>query len=106
MPHVTMMASGSPNTNRALLRAKATCGGYKAVHALRHPFFKHPHRLRTRIQDLSSSVNPPHLPDIINMKTFAIASIIALASVASAQLDNIPSCAVRHVLTTVLSINY
>jgi hypothetical protein len=27
------------------------------------------------------------------MKTFAIASIIALASVASAQLDNIPSCA-------------
>jgi hypothetical protein len=29
------------------------------------------------------------------MKTFIAASVIALASVATAQLDNIPSCAVR-----------
>jgi hypothetical protein len=28
------------------------------------------------------------------MKTFTIATIVALASVATAQLDNIPSCAV------------
>lgn len=35
------------------------------------------------------------------MKTFAVASIIALATVASAQLDNIPSCAVCHPHTTI-----
>ncbi|KAJ4314818.1 hypothetical protein N0V94_006259 [Neodidymelliopsis sp. IMI 364377] len=33
------------------------------------------------------------------MKTFAVASLIALASVASAQLDNIPSCALTCFLT-------
>ncbi|KAF2018660.1 CFEM-domain-containing protein [Aaosphaeria arxii CBS 175.79] len=33
------------------------------------------------------------------MKTFAIASFIALASVASAQLDNIPQCALSCLLT-------
>lgn len=33
------------------------------------------------------------------MKTFAVASIIALASVASAQLDNIPSCALNCFIT-------
>lgn len=30
----------------------------------------------------------------VNMKTFAVAATLALATVASAQLDNIPSCAV------------
>lgn len=34
----------------------------------------------------------------VKMKTFTIASIIALASLGSAQLDNIPSCAVGHPL--------
>ncbi|KZM21770.1 uncharacterized protein EKO05_0001771 [Ascochyta rabiei] len=33
------------------------------------------------------------------MKTFTVASIIALASVASAQLDNIPSCALTCFIT-------
>lgn len=38
--------------------------------------------------------HPPKTIDA-KMKTFALTSIIALATVASAQLDKIPSCAVR-----------
>ncbi|KAF1365056.1 CFEM-domain-containing protein [Lizonia empirigonia] len=37
------------------------------------------------------------------MKTFAVASIIALATVASAQLDNIPSCALNCFISPLTS---
>ncbi len=83
------------NTSCALLKVNAVCRGINDCTLIHSYFIKLHRRLQTESNTLIQSLTINSITSPANMKTFAIASVIALATVASAQLDKIPSCAVR-----------